>query len=210
MKRKGIILLSSIFACVALVASGFAAFVISITKEEVVYGNVEVDSVSNESFVVTKVTDPNNICYCADPKYNTEGAWLVYVKDDDNQTEVLSTSFEVSCTNSNLLNQSNPFEITVAEADDSTAYSEALTAKIVNTLPTTGSAVKKPETTDNWIITVNFSWGEAFDYKNPIEYYASKDYSYSSEADSILNSPAYKNLSNAKFVITVKPTGKSS
>ncbi|MBQ8206450.1 MAG: hypothetical protein IJZ77_03225 [Bacilli bacterium] len=211
MKRKGIILLSSIFACVALMTTGFAAFIISYTTTGEATGNIEVDTVDNNAFILEVVDgyeSPESIVYGPIDSYTGENQWLVY--EDEGKMERLTTTIKVTCTNPGGL-ASTPLQVTVTAND---VYTEANTAGYVGALPTIGNGIYVSldgiEGDDDsvkvgtYTITITFSWGQKFGGVNPIEYYNPKSAAeYSQEA--LTNLQALQALANTEFKVTIAP-----
>lgn len=206
MKRKGIILLSSIFACVALMATGFAAFVISYTTTGEATGNIDVDTVENNAFILEVVDgfeSPESIVYGPIDSYTGENPWLVYT--DDGKMEHLTTTIKVTCTNADKL-ASTPLQVTVTAND---VYTEANTNGYVGALPTIGNGIDVSldgieDGVGTYTITITFSWGTAFNGFNPIVYYnplPAEDYA----AEATANLEALKALANTEFKVTIAP-----
>lgn len=216
MKRKGIILLSSIFACVALVASGFAAFVISITTEGTAYGNIEVDEVDDRSFKVTvdQSHDIVDVVFGAKQYEGTnQNPWMTY--SDTGKNENLKTTIKVTCTNATKLD-SKFFNVTVTSNE---AYEAALGEGYVAALPTQSNGkitIAQEGTADSngvgtYIITLNFDWGTTFGGVNPIDYYNGLDAeTYAEEAKDNLDSDIFKALSGVAFTVTIAPAPGSN
>lgn len=211
MKRKGIILLSSIFACVALMATGFAAFIISYTTTGEATGNIEVDTVDNNAFILEVVDGyeaPESIVYGPIDTYTGENPWLVYT--DDGKMEHLTTTIKVTCTNADKL-ASTPLQVTVTAND---VYTAANTAGYVGALPTIGNGIDvsldgiegegNSIKVGTYTITITFSWGTAFNGFNPIDYYnplPAEDYA----AEAAANLQALQALANTEFKVTIAP-----
>ena len=206
MRKKGIILLSSAFACIALVATGFAAFVISYTTAGEANGNIQVDTVENNAFILNVVDgyeSPESIVY--GPKdYAGENPWMVYT--DDGKMENLSTEIKVTCTNADNLANS-PLQITVTGND---AYTNANAAGYVGALPTIGNGIDvvldgiDGNGVGTYTITITFSWGSTFGGVNPIDYYnplSAEDYA----AEATAHLEALQALGETTFKVTIAP-----
>ena len=216
MKRKGIILLSSIFACVALIATGFAAFVISITTTGEATGNIEVDEVDDRSFKVTvdQSHDIVDVVFGAKEYEGTnQNPWMVY--SDTGKNENLKTTIKVTCTNAAKLDASL-FTVTVTSNE---AYEAALGEGYVAALPTQASGkitIAQEGTADSngvgtYIITLNFDWGTTFGGVNPIDYYNDLDAeTYAQQAKDNLDSDIFKALSGVAFTVTIAPVPGSN
>ena len=209
MKRKGLLVLSSVFASVALIATGFAAFVISYTTEGTASGNIEVDGVDNRSFIVTVDTthEVENIVYGAKQYEGTNpNPWMIY--EDSDKNESLTTTIKLTCTNAQQL-ATTQFNITITAND---AYQAALSEGYVGELPTVGNGIIITEDSidengvGSYTITVTFTWGTTFGGKNPIDHYNELSAEqYSVEAYNHLSSDAFKGLEDSQFNVTIVP-----
>lgn len=216
MKRKGIILLSSVFACVALIATGFAAFVISITTVGEATGNIEVDEVDDRSFKVEvdSTHEIQDIVFGAKEYDGTNpNPWMVY--SDSGKNESLTTTIKVTCTNASKLDASL-FTVTVTSND---SYEDAFGEGYVAALPTQANGkitIAQEGTADSngvgtFIITLKFDWGTTFGGVNPIDYYNGLDAeTYAQQAKDNLESDIFKALSGVEFTVTIAPVPGSN
>lgn len=232
MKRRTLTLTLCILACIALIGVGFASWVITYNKEAEVTGNVDVDTISDQSHVITVVdtTSISNIKFGA-TKTTISNPWLTVPTEACN----LVLTFDVTITNSNSDNlESNPIKVelveeavTIGETANQKPYAAAVTANLVGALPTSTSGIvisqKDAGTEDNnyvatYTVTVTFTWGSKFipsgsdSPVNPTDFYNGQTYTSDLAADALstLGGETFKNLGSAQFKITVSPNTKTT
>lgn len=197
MKRKGILLASAILGSVAIVSTGFAAWVItSPSTSTTAQGNIQVETVTDNrvAFKVefTKELESdsavdNTVTFGSSTIKSNDTSWL---SNPDGTPEDLSVSFKVTAQNSEGENLpiSGTLELTKVElgtvnkaGDDDvfTAMTDFETANKYQTqtlivLPTTGvDYTFSNSATLSSAIELQFAWGTAFAGYNPYVYYNS-------------------------------------
>ena len=173
-KRRKIILGVSLFSSVALVSTGFAAWVLASQAEETANGNITVGTISDSSIQITRVG------FVDDNKFVFEPA------ENDNEGRVrgngVAENLSVTVTGEispNTYVTSATIELTVPEGIKTAA------SKIYIVLPTcvdteqplTLTPKEAPEEiVSTFSYTISFTWGSAFENTNPSLYYDT-DYS---------------------------------
>ena len=184
-KRNKLVLGASLFAGVALVSTGFAAWVISSSVSQDQSGNVEVGVVENQSVTMTLDSGEKNFKF--EPVKQSG-----YIIQPDSDTNVESLSVVVSGTLTNAKAWAGSNSLSIKMATD-TGIDAAVSAKYITT-PTCYNSdttiAKKTDTKatvaditeDGWYptsdenkflfkYTVTFAWGDAFKNVNPAQYY---------------------------------------
>lgn len=219
-KRKSIILAASILGSVAIVSTGFAAWVITIDKGTTATGNIEVDTVSDGSIVLTAGDVSKSIVFGAREKTNTvQNSWLVY--SDTAKNENLTANVTLTVVGKEYLDTTTPFTYTLEEVageGNSTPYAAAVTAGYVTSLDNVSVIFSNVNEDNQATVTLTFSWGTYFNNTNPIDFYntyaadakrTESGPTYAEEAETVLGSDTFKNLANAKFKLTVTPKRKN-
>lgn len=220
MKKKTLSLLLSGLLTVSLTGVGFAAWYITANTETSASGDISVEEVKDARVgLETSVTDAN-VHFGADKgQLQDSDCWL---KNNGTDGEDLEFSFDLTVTNTTYLTS---VEISFAvheEFNDSgvkTTNNAATFAAASNYVvapdldpDTTGvqSTVTFSKsdialwTNGKKTFNLNFTWGSAFNYKNPYQYYNSQTYSATlgSQADTALK--AIYALNGLQFDIKVK------
>ena len=163
-KRRKIILGVSLFSSVALVSTGFAAWVLASQAEAEKTGNITVGTVSNVQF------KDGNDSFIFEPKEeDTAGR----VRNDGVNFENLSVTVtgEIS---PNTYVSSATIEMEVPEGITAAIGKNYLVLPTCATSPQTLTLNPKEapdQTVSTFEYTITFEWGSAFNGKNPGEYY---------------------------------------
>lgn len=175
-KRRKIILGVSLFSSVALVSTGFAAWVLASQAEATKSGNITVGTVSDSSIKISNVQFKNdNDSFIFEPKEeDTAGR----VRNDGVNFENLSVTVTGEISPKTYVTGAT-IQLTVPEGI-TTAASEA---KNYIVLPTCVETPENLDITSNVVedtihfeYTITFEWGSAFENTNPGLYYDT-DYS---------------------------------
>lgn len=170
-KRRKIILGVSLFSSVALVSTGFAAWVLASQAEATESGNITVGTVSDSSIKISNVQfKDDNDSFIFEPKEeDTAGR----VRNDGVNFENLSVTVtgEISpntYVSSATIEMEVPEGITAAIGKNYLVLPTCATSAQTLTL----NPKESPnETVSTFEYTITFKWGEAFNGKNPGEYY---------------------------------------
>lgn len=175
-KRRKIILGVSLFSSVALVSTGFAAWVLASQAEAEKTGNITVGTVSDSSIKISNVQfkDDNDSFIFEPKKEDTAGR----VRNDRVNFENLSVTVTGEISPKTYVTGAT-IQLTVPEGI-TTAASEA---KNYIVLPTCVETPEDLDITSNVVedtihfeYTITFEWGSAFENTNPGLYYDT-DYS---------------------------------
>lgn len=178
-KRKRIVMGVALFMSVALISSGFAAFVISSTAVGEGNGNVSVGTVSDKALTIT--LDKENIGSIIFDTFQEDNRGNVRA-DSTGPYENLSVTVSGTIGNYDFLGGLN-FRL---EEDGTNNISAAVNKGYVQVpacMSTAGvdftnaeiEKVKRDE--GRFSFTVNFGWGSAFANLNPGEYFDNETYS---------------------------------
>ena len=170
-KRRKIILGVSLFSSVALVSTGFAAWVLASQAEAIESGNITVGTVSDSSIKISNVQfKDDNDSFIFEPKEeDTAGR----VRNDGVNFENLSVTVtgEISpntYVSSATIEMEVPEGITAAIGKNYLVLPTCATSAQTLTLNPKESP---DETVSTFEYTITFVWGSAFNGKNPGEYY---------------------------------------
>lgn len=177
-------------SAIAIASTGFAAWIISGGDSKDVSGNITVETVDDNRNII-QITQIEGHAYTSGskasihfgPTNNTgspdDKSWLTVGNGKDGKavvTEKLSFTVTTLVTNYTAADDTH-FEVSLAEKDSGTKYSDAAAANYVGALPSIGSGITitGEDTTDKvnnldarkYTITVQFSWGTAFGGVNP-------------------------------------------
>ena len=187
MKRKSILLASALFGSIAVVSTGFAAWVItSPTATTEAEGNVKVETVQDKRVAITPTWEGGNssIIFGKDDG-SYANTWLDVEGDtvgDENLSVTLNVAVTNAAANSKIIASVKVFDgetdITAqwesknkwvkTEDDPATDGVNEEEAYTFITLPTGGQyTISEGQVT----IPLVFNWGTIFDNKNPAEYY---------------------------------------
>lgn len=170
-KRRKIILGVSLFSSVALVSTGFAAWVLASQAEAEKTGNITVGTVSDSSIKISNVQfKDDNDSFIFEPK---EGDTAGRVRNDGVNFENLSVTVtgEISpntYVSSATIEMEVPEGITAAIGKNYLVLPTCATSAQTLTLNPKESP---DETVSTFEYTITFVWGSAFNGKNPGEYY---------------------------------------
>lgn len=176
-KRRKIILGVSLFSSVALVSTGFAAWVLASQAEATESGNITVGTVSDSSIKISNVQFEGNIDYFRfEPKKEDTTGRVRRGNDESYENLSVTVTGEIS---PKTYVTGATIQLTVPEGI-TTAASEA---KNYIVLPTCVETPEDLDITSNVVedtihfkYTITFEWGSAFEYTNPSLYYDT-DYS---------------------------------
>lgn len=170
-RRRKIILGVSLFSSVALVSTGFAAWVLASQAEAEKTGNITVGTVSDSSIKISNVQfKDGNDSFVFEPKEDDEAG---RVRNDGENFENLSVTVtgEISpntYVTSATIEMEVPEGITAAVGKNYLVLPDCATSAQTLTL----NPKESPnETVSTFEYTITFKWGEAFNGKNPGEYY---------------------------------------
>lgn len=184
---------ASLLACVAMVGTGFASWVILAEDKEEATGNVKAEAVSENSltFTVAPTTDAN-IFFAGPATQETPGAWLS--SQGEASHENLSVEFTLSVTGKvgtiDIMLEETGLT-TAIEANYITGATFAVSSA-TNNVGETNDDVKAQVTLDGTTIkcangngidftngeikvTMTYGWGTMFDSKNPYNFFNEKD-----------------------------------
>lgn len=169
-KRRKIILGVSLFSSVALVSTGFAAWVLASQAEATESGNITVGTVSDSSITISNVQFEGKDSFIFEPKQDdTTGR----VRNDGENFENLSVTVTGEISPKTYVTGAT-IQLTVPEGI-TTAASEAknyiVLPSCVETPQALDIASNVVEDTIHFEYTITFEWGSAFNGKNPGEYY---------------------------------------
>lgn len=170
-KRRKIILGVSLFSSVALVSTGFAAWVLASQAEATKSGNITVGTVSDSSIKISNVQFKDGLdSFVFEPKEeDTAGR----VRNDGVNFENLSVTVtgEIS---PNTYVSSATIEMEVPEGITAAIGKNYLVLPTCATSPqilTLNPKEAPDQTVSTFEYTITFEWGSAFNGKNPGEYY---------------------------------------
>lgn len=235
MKRKGILLASAILGSVAIVSTGFAAWVItSPSTSTTAQGNIKVENVEDERVTLTATfeqSDSGNVSFGA-PASQTAYAnkWL---ENREGTAEDLNANFTLTAKKKDGSNAEGTITVAVKIQRNTTPDAEATwtdistdsfntankdTKTTANVATDTKTLITLPVFEDSYTlnngkvdVTATFDWGTAFGGDNPYDYYNAMTIA-EEDFDNVANSALYnlgkldELLENTRFVFTVKYT----
>ncbi len=184
-KRKIILFAVFVFISIALISTGFAAWVMSSDAQRDSSGNVEVGLVTNGALSITidNENQVDNFSFYFEP--NTESGLIHLEKPDDPQAK-LDLIIEGSITPVSSLNEAN-IEFILPNGFDKAIELNYVTAPTFYLVDTNGEKTELKTKSqlagfeDAYVFTVNsdgsfkisveFAWGTAFGGLNPCDYY---------------------------------------
>ena len=197
MKRKTLTLVLCLLTVMSLVGVGFASWVISADTSAVETGNIVVDTVTDQRYSLTLVSEPElkNIVLTG-PEQATEG-WLTYNNNNSKGTVNLTVAYTFSVTKNDgtaftTANKSDSeynyvylsdLNINVAfngpakkDGDNETAFGKLISQKVIKEIGTTGYTVSNvslsnDNKTATFTVTVGYAWGDLFNNLNPFTFY---------------------------------------
>lgn len=171
-KRKKITFAAVLLAGIALVSTGFAAWVLSSQVAKKAEGNVTVGAVSktNLELTVTPSTDAN---FSFEPLENDVSG---RVRWDGTHSENLSVTFDLELTSTaDVLKDVTVKMDQVDEIDAAVAAGYIVAPTCYNDVITLQASSFEKDTTSGYTwttsYTVAFSWGDTFGNVNPSKYY---------------------------------------
>lgn len=170
-KRKAIIFGVMIFMSIALISTGFAAWIISTNAKNQQNGNIEVGVVTEKNIKIedVKFKDGKN-SFIFEPK-DTDNTGRV--RNDGSNFESLSVTIEGKITNVEYL---NTLMITLnLPTTLSTAASATKNYIVLPDCASSAQEVTVNRETGAFSYTITFEWGSAFKGQNPGEYYDNVD-----------------------------------
>lgn len=226
--KKNLVMFTSVFASLAILSTGFAAWVVSggETKEETI-GDVVIDTVQDNRHKMTitvddgEITHAGKIVFGRPETQNNASAWLK--SDASDSVEKLSTFFKVTVTNAANANVADIFTVHTLE-ETTGAYATAAGAGYVGKLPDVEFVADASETAEKVTkftadstteksgvvyIRLKFSWGTHFGNTNPYIYYNAKGIDDKVVGDTTAGDDAVKSLTevaklkDAQFKLTL-------
>lgn len=224
-RKKGFLTLAiAVLSGIAILSSGFAAWIISGGDTKNIEGNIQVETVDDQRHLIKVVSIDGNSgnTTSASIVYGpnvTEGSSLInssnpWLKISDWQEEKLS--FTVKIKVSNLPKPKiSKISATFKETTNPSKYTSAATINnktVVGAIPTPSIAYDGESTTSienemtyyPYKLTVTFTWGSYFGNKNPWESSSITDNSSISEFISALQ--AVYAVNEATFKLTISTT----
>ena len=170
-KRKAIIFGVMIFMSIALISTGFAAWIISTNAKNQQNGNIEVGVVTEKNIKIEDVKfKDNKKSFIFEPKESDNTG---RVRNDKINFESLSVTIEGKITNVEYL---NTLMITLnLPTTLSTAASATKNYIVLPECASSAQEVTVNRETGAFSYTITFEWGSAFKGQNPGEYYDNTD-----------------------------------
>lgn len=175
-KRKIILFGVIVFMSIALISTGFAAWVMSQEKKKSTSGNVTVGAVTEGNIEVT--LDPLTVKdFKFEPK---ESDTTGRVRNDKTNFESLTVTVTGTIKNTQFLKEATikmnvKDAVKQAETDGYIILPECANSEVVLTLTESGTNEKK------FSYDITFKWGSKFGGENPGEYYDSAAFNPSEE-----------------------------
>lgn len=174
-KRKVIVFGIMIFASIALISTGFAAWIISQNAhEESENGNIQIGVVSDKNIEITDIEFKNDIkSFKFEPK---EDDVTGRVRNDGENFECLSVTITGKIVNYDILSKltvklETPENVNLAAAI-SAGYIKLTTGDCINNAQEVTSFTPISESSDaTFEYTITFDWGTVFGNMNPGLYY---------------------------------------
>ena len=215
--KKNLVMFTSVFASLAILSTGFAAWVISGGDEKTEeIGDIVVDTVTDNRHTITveKATGETGKVVFGHPSATETDAWLTY--DEKNDAEKLDVLLKVTVSNAKNAEIANIFDTKscvlteITKEDTESKYAAANEAGYVGAMPTVQFVTSEQESTTtldaNGVVYVllHFTWGTEFGGKNPYTYY--NDQAFTNElADDAKNAlEGLATLNGVKFNLTLK------
>lgn len=177
-KRKGILMASAILGSAAIVSTGFAAWVVTVNDSETITGNIEVDTVTDNTHLlsfdgVTTADDVSSLddeIFYGSSSTSTEG-WLTNTSD---VTQNLTASFTIYVTNyascDLTVKLTTPTEFKSAAREGQRLFADP-TIVVSDFTAVADSDTKSGKATVN----ITFGWGAYFGTNNPYDFYNAHD-----------------------------------
>lgn len=188
MKKRTLGLIIAGVAAASMIGTGFAAWVITGNASAEANGNIQVDTVTDNSITLTaawKENEDGKINFIGPATQNAANEWLSF--NDENSYGFVDLS-ETLVLTFGLGNDVNPadFNITFTFAATDTApsnYESAISSKYINAPTINGSAFTSGSYTCTLAnlgvsssaltkeVDLAFTWGKAFNDTNPYDFY---------------------------------------
>lgn len=169
-KRRIIVIGIMIFACIALISTGFAAWIISTNATNEQNGNISVGKVTDSSITIENVQLSTTNFYFEPLESDTSGRVR---REEGGNYESLSVTVTGEIHNAQYLSELKIYlDLTQAEGVKAAAAAnyivlpECAQYEVVVT-----DLVVVNETTKSFSFVVEFKWGSVFDGINPGEYF---------------------------------------
>ena len=206
----------SILGSAAIVSTGFAAWVITINNSDSVTGQIDVETVEDETITLSAATISAPIVFGAADKTLSDDlapySWLSARNGGCNLTATINVTVDAGA------NFCTGFAVTVEEINaqgtviQDGPYAKAFAAGYVAALPE--AQVSYTANASSGTVTLTFEWGTYFEGLNPTDFYNKHDHSdiktgtttYSQDAVNVIQSATFQNLNNAQFKVTIAPT----
>ncbi len=227
--KKNLVMFTSVFASLAILSTGFAAWVVSggETNDKTTFGDVVIETVTDNRHKMTITpadgngTNAGKIVFGRPETQGNTNAWLK--SDASDSVEKLSTFFKVTVTNVATANVADIFTVHTLE-ETTGAYATAAGAGYVGELPKVEFVADVSETAEEATkftadstteksgfvyIRLKFSWGVHFGNTNPYTYYNAKGIDDKVDGDTTVGDDAVKSLTevaklkSAQFKLTL-------
>lgn len=208
-KRKKIILGACLFASVALVSTGFAAWVIATQAETPQDGNISVGTVNDSSIEIKNVQLSKNSFVFEPKETDTTGR----VRNDGTNFENLSVTVTGEISPAQYVTGAT-IEMTVPDSVKAAAASKLNYIVLPECVTTAQALTLSDKEGDANVKTfsykIAFTWGTAFNGKNPGEYFDTDDTGKNvTDADmkatlTSLHNTIQGESTDLKFTITIK------
>lgn len=181
MKRKNILLAASLFGSVAIVSTGFAAWVITGNATQTAQGTVTVDTVKDERYSFTaSVAEDEKIQFGTDNSYSVKSSdWLknnAPVVEDDLKAVVNITNFKKGDVATSISDKNLEATLSIQDSGKNTVLTTLKSQGYLSY----GFAITSTEAGVG-TVTLTFNWGSALGGKNPIEYFNTTYATYDTE-----------------------------
>lgn len=188
--KRHLKLFISILSCVILISVGYSAWIITNPTSKEIDGTITVDVVKDARIGIEAHFDDSKIVFGSkEPDINNKYHWMKY--EENEKQEKLTTNLTIKIKNFSYLKDTDTaLKLTVSEKkgnEESSKYQQALDKTYVSELPLLNYTKEQLESIDGkkydstndtfeCTIQIKFSWGNAFENKNPIDFYNSKEY----------------------------------
>ena len=233
MKRKNLTILVCLLAICALISIGFSAWVITNEVSQGDEGSVSVDIVKDARVKINaEIVDDAKIIFGSKEHNGQPNGWLKYDQTTGDNNEILNLdenltiTIKITVEKFENLVEEGALTLTFAEKDNGTKYAQAVEKKYVSALPTivlnksniknkvsTNEAVYKisaytldEEGTAEILVDVTFSWGEEFNFINPIDFYNGQAYTDDLGDEALATLQELNTiLDNVSYNLTIQP-----
>ena len=216
MKRKIITMTLVILSVFALASVGFASWVITFNESKDQEGSIAVETVEDKTHAITVLSSYKgdgeielvdlDLNFCADTTAEVANSWLVA-----SGTEDMTATIYFTVTNASTANVT--VSLSIADVDSEsfeTANAYDSKALVVKPLSLSAEAVGSADSngTQTYKVDITFTWGAAFEQKNPYEYYNDQAYTAELGAKAKAALKALEDLAAYKFKVTITTTNK--